>query len=245
MTPSNEAESELCLSSSHFPTFRTLFHFLSPRLRISLRHKGSENYSQSSFLLIKYILFFSPFCRKFPSTTPDPRWPFSKMYYFRGDARGWDGWMASPTRWTWVWVNSGRWWWTGRPGVLRFMGSQRVGPDWATELSYFREKLLLFIEGYFPEFYVKDKMVNTEIGKTPGLPAAQPQAQVSYRFPLDRRPRSLSPCPWGGHHHPLYPGHPLFQEWLWSRTLCPAPSAHCPLPCCPAKSSELSVWFNY
>ena len=43
-----------------------------------------------------------------------------------GDDRGWDGWIASPTRWTWVWVNSGSWWWTGRPGVLRFMGSQRV-----------------------------------------------------------------------------------------------------------------------
>ena len=49
---------------------------------------------------------------------------------------GWDGWMASPTRWTWVWVNSGRWWWTGRPGVLRFMGSQRVGHNWATELNW-------------------------------------------------------------------------------------------------------------
>ena len=41
-----------------------------------------------------------------------------------GDNRGWDGWMASPTRWTWIWVNSGSWWWTGRPGVLRFMGSE-------------------------------------------------------------------------------------------------------------------------
>ena len=41
-----------------------------------------------------------------------------------GDDRGWDGWMASPTRWTWVWVNSRSWWWTGRPGMLRFMGSQ-------------------------------------------------------------------------------------------------------------------------
>ena len=40
------------------------------------------------------------------------------------------------TRWTWVWVNSGNWWWTGRPGVLQFMGSQRVGHDWATELSW-------------------------------------------------------------------------------------------------------------
>ena len=52
-----------------------------------------------------------------------------------GDDRGWDGWMASPTRWTWVWVGSGSWWWTGRPSVLRFMGSQRVGHDWATELN--------------------------------------------------------------------------------------------------------------
>ena len=50
------------------------------------------------------------------------------------DDRGWDGWMASLTRWMWVWVNSGRWWWTGRPGVLWFMGSQRVGHDRATEL---------------------------------------------------------------------------------------------------------------
>ena len=55
-----------------------------------------------------------------------------------GDDRGWDGWMASPTPWTQVWVDSGSWWWTGRPGVLRSMGSQRVGHDWATEqlMSY-------------------------------------------------------------------------------------------------------------
>ena len=45
------------------------------------------------------------------------------------------GWMASPTRWTWVWMNSGIWWWTGRPGVLQFMESQRVVHDWATELK--------------------------------------------------------------------------------------------------------------
>ena len=53
-----------------------------------------------------------------------------------GADRGWDGWMTSLTRWTWVWVNSGSWWWTGRPGVLRFMGLQRVGHDWATELNW-------------------------------------------------------------------------------------------------------------
>ena len=53
-----------------------------------------------------------------------------------GDDRGWDGWMASPTQWAWVWVNSGSWWWTERPGVLQSMGSQRLRHDWATELNW-------------------------------------------------------------------------------------------------------------
>ena len=53
----------------------------------------------------------------------------------RRDDRGRDGWSGSPTQWTWVWVNSRSWWWTGRPGVLWFMGSQRVGHDWVTELN--------------------------------------------------------------------------------------------------------------
>ena len=53
-----------------------------------------------------------------------------------GHGIGWDGWMASPTQWTWVWVNSGSWWWTGRPGLLQFMGSQRVRHDWVTELNW-------------------------------------------------------------------------------------------------------------
>ena len=52
------------------------------------------------------------------------------------DGRGWDGWMASLTQWTWVWINSGRGWWTGRPGVLQSMESQRVRHDWATELNW-------------------------------------------------------------------------------------------------------------
>ena len=62
-----------------------------------------------------------------------------------GYDRGWDGWMASLTRWKWVWVISGSWWWTGRPGVLRFMGSQRVGHDWVTELN----RLRLFTISWF------------------------------------------------------------------------------------------------
>ena len=50
-----------------------------------------------------------------------------------GDNRGWDGLMASPTQWTWVWASSWSWWWTGRPGLLQFMGSQRVGHNLVTE----------------------------------------------------------------------------------------------------------------
>ena len=59
-----------------------------------------------------------------------------------GDNRGWDGWMASPIQWTWVWVNSRSWWWTGKPGVLQSMGSQRVGDDWVnwTELNWKKYK---------------------------------------------------------------------------------------------------------
>ena len=62
-----------------------------------------------------------------------------------GDDRGWDGWKASPTRWTWVWVDSGSWWWTGRPGMLRFMGLPRVGHNWATELNWRTFQVLAFI----------------------------------------------------------------------------------------------------
>ena len=52
------------------------------------------------------------------------------------DNRGWDGWMALSIQWTWVWVNSRSWWWTGRPGVLHSRQSQRVGQDWVTEWNW-------------------------------------------------------------------------------------------------------------
>ena len=67
-----------------------------------------------------------------------------------GDNRGWDGWMASLTLWTWIWVNSGSWWWTGKTGMLRFMGSQRIGHDWATELNW--TELIHFV--YCQENYI-------------------------------------------------------------------------------------------
>ena len=68
-----------------------------------------------------------------------------------GDDRGWGGWMASLTRWTWVWVNSSSWLWTGRPGVLQFMGSQRVGHNWVTELNWLHYSL------YTDSFFISSR----------------------------------------------------------------------------------------
>ena len=68
---------------------------------------------------------------------------FEKTWYWErlraggeGDDRGWNDWMASLTQWTWVWVESSSWWWTGRPSMLRFMGLQRVRHKWETELNW-------------------------------------------------------------------------------------------------------------
>ena len=60
-----------------------------------------------------------------------------------GDDSGWDGWMASLSRYTWVRGSSGSWWWTGKPGVLQSMGSQRVRHDWATELNWICHEVLV------------------------------------------------------------------------------------------------------
>ena len=65
-----------------------------------------------------------------------------------GDDRGLDGWMASLTPWTWVWVNSRSWWWTGRPGMLQSMGLQTAGHDWGTELNWYES---LSVPGPFVE----------------------------------------------------------------------------------------------
>ena len=80
----------------------------------------------------------------------DPFWCWERLRAGgEGDNGGWDGWMASLTQWTWVWVDSGSCWWTGRLGVLWFMGLQRVGQNWVAELNWiavcqFYEKINLF-----------------------------------------------------------------------------------------------------
>ena len=78
------------------------------------------------------------------------------------DNRGWDGWMASPTQWTWVWVNSRNWWWTGRPGVLRFMGSQKVKHDWEIELNWTKANNFS-MEKKLKQFLMKITVITLEI----------------------------------------------------------------------------------
>ena len=69
-----------------------------------------------------------------------------------GEDRGWDGWMASLTQWTWVWVDYGSWWWTGRPGVLQSMGSQRFGHDWVMNWTELNSHLNCFCKSSYDCF---------------------------------------------------------------------------------------------
>ena len=74
-------------------------------------------------------------CKHYSQNSPAQRpWCWERLRAGgQGSNRAWDGWMASPTQWTWVWANSGRQWRMGKPGVLQLMGSRRVRHDWATE----------------------------------------------------------------------------------------------------------------
>ena len=81
------------------------------------------------------------------------------------DNRGWDGWMASPTRRTWVWASSGSWWWAGRPCMLQYMGSQRVRHYWVTELNWTcflmklkRKKAILVGKSPIPSWFYSSKV---------------------------------------------------------------------------------------
>ena len=69
----------------------------------------------------------------------------------KGGSSGWDGWMASPTQWTWVWAHSGRWWRTGKPGVLQSMASPKVRHDLATEQKTERNKKRRMSHPFCPE----------------------------------------------------------------------------------------------
>ena len=101
----------------------------------SILKEISPKYSLEGLMVKLKLQYFGYLMRRADSLEKTLRWERLKAGG-EGDDRGWDGWMASPTQWTWVWASSGSWWWTGKPGVLQSTGLQRVGHDWATELNY-------------------------------------------------------------------------------------------------------------
>ena len=103
----------------------------------SILKEISPEYSLEGLMLKLKLQNFGIWCEE-PTRWKRP-WCWERsMAGGEGYKRGWDGWMASPTPWTWVWVNSQSWWWTGMPGVLQFMGSQRVRHDLVTELNWLK-----------------------------------------------------------------------------------------------------------
>ena len=102
------------------------------RFNKSIRKETSSEYSLEALMLKLKLQYFSHLMRRVNSL--EKTLILGKIEGRKeGDNRGWDGCMASPTQWTWVWGNSRSWQWTGRPGMLQSMGLQRVGHDWATE----------------------------------------------------------------------------------------------------------------
>ena len=101
----------------------------------SMLKEISPEYSLEGLMLKLKLQYFGHWCEEL--THLKRPWCWER---FRaggeGDDRGWDGWMASSTWWTYVWASSKSWWWTGRPGVLQSMGLRRVRPDWSTELNW-------------------------------------------------------------------------------------------------------------
>ena len=99
----------------------------------SILKEMSPGCSLEGLMLKLKLQYFGHLMRRADSS--EKPWCWERLRAGEGDDRAWDGWMASATQWTWVWVDSGSWWWTGRPGVLWFMGLQKFGYVWVTELN--------------------------------------------------------------------------------------------------------------
>ena len=156
-----------------------------------------------------------------------------------GDDRGWDGWMASLTQWTWVWVNSRSWWWTGRPGLLQFRGSQRVGHDLSnwTELSLLPFLGLTFNPGAWPSSPKPLRLSNKKrLWWRAGMSLVGPMPCLCLSRPGPLSPQDPS-CPWAPcllssrAWEPLWPSPPWWPtltsaELRWQAAL----SAQCSCP---------------
>ena len=101
----------------------------------SILKEISPEYSLEGLMLKLKLQYFGHLMQRTDSLEKTRCWERLKAGG-EEDNRGWDDWMASPTQWTWVWVNSGSWWWIGRPGMLQSMWLQRIIYDWATELNW-------------------------------------------------------------------------------------------------------------
>ena len=113
--------------------WRRLFRILwtARRSNQSILKEINPQYSLKGLMLKLKLQYFGHLMWE-PTHWKRP-WCWKRLKAGEGDDRGWDGWMASPTQRTWVWVSSGRWWRRGKTGVLQSMALQRVGHDWATE----------------------------------------------------------------------------------------------------------------
>ena len=103
------------------------------RFNQSILKKISPEYSLEELMLMRKLQYFGHLMRRPKSL--EKTLMLGKTEGQRRRGQGWDGWTASLTQWAWVWAGSGSWCWTGKPGVLQSMGWQRVGHDWATELT--------------------------------------------------------------------------------------------------------------
>ena len=108
--------------------------WIARRSNQSIPKETSPEYSLEGLILNLKLHYLASWCEEL--TYWKRPWCWERLNAGgEGDDRGWDGWMASPTRWTWIWASSGCWWWTGKPGMLPSMGLQRVGHEWATALK--------------------------------------------------------------------------------------------------------------
>ena len=104
----------------------------------SILKEISPEYSLEGLMLRLKFQYFGHLMQRTDSSNIDWKRPWCWEILKaggEGDKRL-DAWMASPTQWTWVWVGFGSWWWTGKPGMLQSMGSQRIGQDWGTEMNW-------------------------------------------------------------------------------------------------------------
>ena len=109
----------------------------------SILKESSPKYSLEGLMLKLKLHTLATWCEEL--THWKRPWCWERLKAGReGVDRGWDGWMASPTQWIWIWVSSGSWWRTGKPGMLQSMGSQRVAHDWATELNWTQDRDVCF-----------------------------------------------------------------------------------------------------